>query len=83
MLHPLEQTKVRASTLVFEISFPDRGEYQHRYDRNWENFRAKYGKGVPNIKSLNIQPTLEITLFVQYRQGRRNAYLLYNVIGIG
>ena len=34
MLHPLEQTKVGVGTLEFEISFPARGEHQHRYDRN-------------------------------------------------
>lgn len=83
MLHPAEQTKVGVGILVFEISFPARGEHQHRYNQNWEIFRAKYGTGVPNIDSLDIQPTLEITPFVQRRVGRRNAYLLHDEIGRG
>ena len=83
MLHSLEQIKVGVGTLEFEISFPARGEHQHRYDRNWETFRAKYGMGVPNMMSLNIQPTLEITLFVQRRVGYRNTYLLHDEIGKG
>ena len=83
MLHPLEQTKVTVGRLVFEISFPAHGKHQRQYDRNWETFRAKYGKAVPNMKSLNIQPTSEITPFVQRRVGRRNAYLLHDEIGKG
>ncbi len=83
MLHPAEQTKVHVGKLVFEISFPARGEHQHRYNQNWEIFRAKYRMGVPNIDSLDIQPTLEITPFVQRRVGRRNAYLLHDEIGRG
>ena len=39
--------------------------------------------GVPNMKSLNIQPTLEITPFIQRRVGRRNTYLLHDEIGKG
>ena len=34
MLHPAEQIKIRVNTLEFEISFPIRGKYQRRYDRN-------------------------------------------------
>ena len=83
ILHPLERTKVGVGTLDFEISFPARGEHQHRYDRNWETFRAKYGMGVPDMKSLKIQPTLKITPFVQRRVGRRNTYLLHDEIGKG
>ncbi len=83
MLHPAEQTKVRVGTLVFEISFPDRGKYQRRYDRNWDIYRRRHGDDVPKIDSLAIQPTLEITRFVQRREGRRNTYLLHDEIGTG
>lgn len=83
MLHPAEQTKIRVGTLVFEISFPTRGQYQHHYKRNWEVYRRRYGDDVPNMNSLDIQSTSEITPFVQHRQGRRNAYLLHGEIGTG
>ena len=83
MLHPAEQTKVRVGTLEFEISFPIRGKYQRRYDRNWDIYRRRHGDDVPKIDSLAIQPTLEITRFVQRREGRRNAYLLHDEIGTG
>ena len=83
MLHPAEQTKVRVGTLEFEISFPTRGKSQRRYDRNWDLYRRKHGDDVPEIDSLAIQPTLEITRFVQRREGRRNAYLLHDEIGTG
>ena len=83
ILHPAEQTKVRVGTLEFEISFPTRGKYQRHYDRNWDIYRRRHGDDVPDIKPLAIQPTLEITPFVQHRQGRRNAYLLHDEIGTG
>ncbi|CAD6592077.1 MAG: hypothetical protein ASARMPRED_005971 [Alectoria sarmentosa] len=83
MLHPAEQTKVWVDTLIFEVSFPTRGQYQRHYERNWEVYRRKHGDDVPNMNSLDIQSTLEITPFVQHRQGRRNAYLLHGEIGTG
>ncbi len=83
MLHPAEQTRVRVGTLEFEISFPIRGKYQRRYDRNWDIYRRRHGDDVPDIKPLAIQPMLEITPFVQHRQSRRNAYLLHDEIGAG
>ena len=83
MLHPAEQTKVLVGTLVFEFCFPARGKHQRQYDRNWEAFRAKYGKAIPMIGRLGIQSTLEITPFVQRRKGRRSTYLLHGEIGTG
>ena len=83
MLHPAEQTKVHVGILVFEISFPIRGKYQGRYDRNWDLYRRRHGDNVPEIDSLAIKPELEVTRFVQYRQGRRSAYLLLDEIGKG
>lgn len=46
MLHPAEQTKVHVGALVFEISFPARGQYQRRYNENWGGFREKCRKAL-------------------------------------
>ena len=83
MLHPLEQTKVHVGNLIFEISFPARGKHQRQYDRNWDTFRAKNGKSVPNLDRLRIESSLEITPFVQRRKGRLSTYLLHGEIGKG
>ena len=63
MLNPAELTKVAVGRLMFEISFPNRGEHQSRYDSNWDIYRTRHWDDVPEIGSLAIQDAFGITRF--------------------
>ena len=83
MLHPAEQTKVHIGSLLFEICFPARGQYQSQYDRNWDVYRRTHQGDLPKMDRVTFESQPEITVFGQHRQGRRNAYYLRNEIGRG
>ena len=78
-----EQTRIELGRLSFELTFPDRGQYQVEYKRRWELFCARVRHTALDADSLNIQTSSERTPFHQSRKGHNSSYVMYNRIGAG
>lgn len=76
------QFKVYVGSLIFEIYFPNRGQYQREYITNWHRYHQKY-KTDTGIDGLVLDSSSGSTVLVACHKGRRGGYFLLAEIGRG
>ena len=82
MIHPAEQTRVSLGNLELALFIPDRGEYQTKYNKNWEVFCREYQNSPPALQRLDLHSTAT-TRRVTRQKELHSTYLLYDEIGRG
>jgi len=76
------QFKVYVGSLIFEIYFPNRGEYHCEYMTNWHRYHQKYATDT-GINGLVLDSSLGSTALVLCHKGRKGGYFLLAEIGRG